>query len=138
MSIVYVVIYQCLRAKTAQPLLPSMQKARGAFLGSAQAAILPLRTEACLRGSEARDGYAEGAAAHVVEPDALEKRDARGVSAVLPADAQLQLCADTPPAGYEVVPTEQGLALMEYLHSLKIDYELPEAKFAPAATPAQP
>jgi cytochrome c oxidase cbb3-type subunit 2 len=47
-------------------------------------------------------------------------------------------CADTPPAGYEVVPTEQGLALMEYLHSLKIDYELPEAKFAPAATPAQP
>src|SRR5580658_967847 len=98
LSIVYVVIYRCLRAKTAEPLLPSMQRAGGAFLGSAEAAILPPRTEACLRGSEARDGYAEGAAAHVVEPDALEKRDARRVSAVFPADAQLQLCADTPPA----------------------------------------
>jgi cytochrome c oxidase cbb3-type subunit 2 len=38
---------------------------------------------------------------------------------------------ETPPAGYEVVPTDRAIALIAYLHSLKIDYELPEAPFAP-------
>lgn len=38
---------------------------------------------------------------------------------------------EAPPAGYEIVPTERAIALMTYLHSLKIDYELPEAPFAP-------
>jgi cytochrome c oxidase cbb3-type subunit 2 len=32
-----------------------------------------------------------------------------------------------PPAGYEVVPTGEGKALVEYLLSLKKDYPLPEA-----------
>jgi len=36
-----------------------------------------------------------------------------------------------PPAGYEVVPTARAEALVAYLRSLKIDYELPEAAFAP-------
>ncbi|MFP4352181.1 MAG: cbb3-type cytochrome c oxidase subunit II [Puniceicoccaceae bacterium] len=35
-----------------------------------------------------------------------------------------------PPEGYEVVPTREARALVEYLLSLKIDYELPEAKFS--------
>ncbi len=34
-----------------------------------------------------------------------------------------------PEEGYEVVPTRQAEALVAYLLSLKIDYELPEAKF---------
>jgi len=38
---------------------------------------------------------------------------------------------EAPPAGYEVVPTDRAIALVAYLHSLKIDYELPEATFAP-------
>lgn len=33
-----------------------------------------------------------------------------------------------PPEGYEVVPTRRAEALVEYLLSLKIDYELPEAR----------
>ncbi len=35
-----------------------------------------------------------------------------------------------PPAGYEVVPTARAKALVAYLRSLKLDYELQEAKFA--------
>lgn len=34
------------------------------------------------------------------------------------------------PDGYEVVPTDRARALVEYLLSLRLDYELPEAKFA--------
>lgn len=34
-----------------------------------------------------------------------------------------------PQQGYEVVPTERANALVAYLLSLRIDYELPEAKF---------
>lgn len=34
-----------------------------------------------------------------------------------------------PPEGYEVVPSQKAKALVEYLLSLKINYELPEAKF---------
>jgi len=34
-----------------------------------------------------------------------------------------------PEEGYEVVPTRRAHALVQYLLSLKIDYELPEAKF---------
>jgi len=36
-----------------------------------------------------------------------------------------------PPPGYEVVPTARAEALIAYLRSLKLDYELPEAAFAP-------
>jgi len=35
------------------------------------------------------------------------------------------------PAGTEVVPTARAEALVAYLRSLKLDYELPEAAFAP-------
>ena len=35
-----------------------------------------------------------------------------------------------PPPGYEVVPTDEAKALVAYLLSLRIDYELPEAKFS--------
>jgi cytochrome c oxidase cbb3-type subunit 2 len=44
---------------------------------------------------------------------------------------------NAPEAGYEVVPTDRAVELIAYLHSLKLDYELPEAKFAPgtATTP---
>ncbi len=34
-----------------------------------------------------------------------------------------------PPAGYEVVPTDRAEALVAYLLSLKVDYELPEMGF---------
>lgn len=36
-----------------------------------------------------------------------------------------------PSVGYEVVPSARAKALVAYLRSLKLDYELPEAKFAP-------
>jgi cytochrome c oxidase cbb3-type subunit 2 len=35
--------------------------------------------------------------------------------------------ADAPPSGYEVVPTTEGKALVQYLLSLKKNYPLPEA-----------
>lgn len=34
-----------------------------------------------------------------------------------------------PEAGYEIVPTERGKALVAYLLSLKLNYELPESRF---------
>jgi len=34
-----------------------------------------------------------------------------------------------PPEGYEIVPTEDAKTLVAYLLSLRVDYELPEAKF---------
>lgn len=34
-----------------------------------------------------------------------------------------------PPAGYEVVPTDRCKVLVHYLQSLKLNYELPEARF---------
>ena len=37
-----------------------------------------------------------------------------------------------PPAGYEIVPTARAQALVAYLRSLNIDYELPEAAFLKA------
>lgn len=37
---------------------------------------------------------------------------------------------DQPPAGYEIVPTDRAHQLVAYLLSLKLDYELPEARFA--------
>ena len=37
---------------------------------------------------------------------------------------------NAPEEGYEVVPTERAHVLVEYLLSLKLDYELPESKFA--------
>jgi cytochrome c oxidase cbb3-type subunit 2 len=36
-----------------------------------------------------------------------------------------------PLPGYELVPTDRAKALVAYLRSLKVDYELEEAKFAP-------
>ncbi len=38
--------------------------------------------------------------------------------------------AGAPESGYEVVPTDRAEALVDYLLSLKINYELPESKFA--------
>ncbi|GAB4283841.1 MAG: cbb3-type cytochrome c oxidase subunit II [Opitutales bacterium] len=38
--------------------------------------------------------------------------------------------AHKPEEGYEIVPTERADALVAYLLSLKMDYELPESKFA--------
>jgi cytochrome c oxidase cbb3-type subunit 2 len=35
----------------------------------------------------------------------------------------------TPEDGFEVVPTAEAKALVAYLLRLKVDYELPEAKF---------
>lgn len=35
-----------------------------------------------------------------------------------------------PPEGYEVVPTERAHALVAYLLSLRLDYQLPESQFA--------
>jgi cytochrome c oxidase cbb3-type subunit 2 len=43
------------------------------------------------------------------------------------ADAVKLEGADAPPSGYEVVPTAEGKALVEYLLSLKKNYPLPEA-----------
>ncbi|WP_269537272.1 cbb3-type cytochrome c oxidase subunit II [Cerasicoccus fimbriatus] len=37
---------------------------------------------------------------------------------------------EQPPEGYEIVPTERAEQLVEYLLSLKLDYELPESRFA--------
>ena len=34
-----------------------------------------------------------------------------------------------PEPGFEVVPTKEAEVLVDYLLSLKVDYELPEAKF---------
>lgn len=37
---------------------------------------------------------------------------------------------DQPPEGYEIVPTDRARQLVAYLLNLKLDYELPEARFA--------
>lgn len=37
---------------------------------------------------------------------------------------------DQPPEGYEIVPTERAKQLVAYLNSLRLDYELPESRFA--------
>lgn len=34
-----------------------------------------------------------------------------------------------PPAGYEIIPTDRASQLVEYLLSLRLDYEFPESKF---------
>jgi cytochrome c oxidase cbb3-type subunit 2 len=44
--------------------------------------------------------------------------------------------AGAPKAGDEIVPTDRAIALVAYLQSLKLDYELPEAKFAKEFQPA--
>lgn len=36
---------------------------------------------------------------------------------------------ETPKDGYEIVPTDRCVALVHYLMSLKLDYELPESRF---------
>ena len=38
--------------------------------------------------------------------------------------------ANKPELGYEIVPTQRAEALVAYLLSLKLDYELPESKFS--------
>lgn len=43
------------------------------------------------------------------------------------ADAVKLEGADAPPPGYEIVPTDEGKALVDYLLSLKKNYPLPEA-----------
>ncbi len=37
---------------------------------------------------------------------------------------------DKAPEGYEIVPTDEGRALVAYLLSLKLNYELPESRFS--------
>lgn len=37
---------------------------------------------------------------------------------------------ERPPEGYEIVPTDRGRALVAYLLSLKLQYELPESRFS--------
>lgn len=37
---------------------------------------------------------------------------------------------ELPPEGYEIVPTDKGRALVAYLLSLKLQYELPESRFS--------
>lgn len=37
---------------------------------------------------------------------------------------------ELPPEGYEIVPTDRGRALVAYLLSLKLQYELPESRFS--------
>ena len=37
---------------------------------------------------------------------------------------------ERPPEGYEIVPTDDGKALVAYLLSLKLNYELPESRFS--------
>jgi cytochrome c oxidase cbb3-type subunit II len=46
---------------------------------------------------------------------------------MLSADALKLSGSRAPPAGYEIVPTEEGKALVAYLISLKRNYSLPEA-----------
>lgn len=38
--------------------------------------------------------------------------------------------SERPPAGYEIVPTDRARALVAYLLGLKLNYELPEARFS--------
>jgi cytochrome c oxidase cbb3-type subunit 2 len=53
-----------------------------------------------------------------------------------PAQDALALTgADTPPAGFEILPTSDAKALVAYLLSLKNDYHLPDEK-GPVAPPA--
>ena len=54
----------------------------------------------------------------------FETREIQGQSSV---DAVKLQGAIAPPPGYEVVPTSEGKALVEYLLSLKKNYPLPEA-----------
>src|SRR5581483_11578078 len=53
--------------------------------------LLLLRPDRRLRGGEARDGYTEGRAGHVVEPGRVEEGDRCRVAAVLAADADLEI-----------------------------------------------
>lgn len=54
-----------------------------------------------------------------------------------PSSAALQLSGDlAPPAGYEIVPTDEARALAAYLVSLRVDVPLYEAPFTPLAAPA--
>src|ERR1019366_659115 len=66
--------------------------------GRAVRAALAAGAERRLGGGETGDRDAEGAAAHVIEPDLLEEGDARRVAAVLAADAELQAVAHLAPA----------------------------------------
>lgn len=59
-------------------------------------------------------------------PFLYQKREIKNA----PSPKALQLPADyAPQEGYEMVPTSRAEALVAYLLSLKLDYELPEAKF---------
>ena len=51
----------------------------------------PLIFNSSLCGGKARDGHAEGGAAHIVQAHAVAELDARRVAAVLAADAEAQL-----------------------------------------------
>ena len=51
--------------------------------------LLTFNSSLC--GGKARDGHAEGGAAHIVQAHAVAELDARRVAAVLAADAQAQV-----------------------------------------------
>lgn len=55
----------------------------------------------------------------------FRQKEINGTSAVNALDLQAN---ETPPEGYEVVPTDKAVALVAYLQSLKFDYDLPESK----------
>ncbi len=64
----------------------------------------------------------------------FEKREIKGAASPL---ALTGLGADAPPAGYEIVPRHEAIALTAYLLSLRADQPLYDAPFtAPAAAPA--
>ena len=62
-------------------------------------------------------------------PNALRLRKADG-SPISLANGDPLPAKYVPRDGHEIVPTERGAALVAYLLSLRLDYELPEAKFA--------
>ncbi len=61
-------------------------------------------------------------------PKALKLRDASGQPIIM-ADGGRLPEKYLPPEGYEVVPSRRAEELVAYLLSLRLDYELPEAKF---------
>jgi hypothetical protein len=58
---------------------------------------------------------------------APERPSSHTIRPMLSADALKLSGSRAPPAGYEIVPTEEGKALVAYLISLKRNYALPEA-----------
>ena len=58
-------------------------------------------------------------------PQLFREKEFSGTPAANALDLQGN---DTPEEGTEIVPTEKGVALVAYLQSLNLDYDLPESK----------